>query len=64
LDSHTKKVCLFVDEIIGQQQAVVKPLSSYIGDIQGLTGCMVMPDGKIGLIIDVDGLIEKAENLK
>ncbi len=62
LNSHEKKVCLFVDEILGQQQAVVKPLSEYIGDVEGITGCMVMADGKIGLIIDVDSLINKAEN--
>lgn len=64
LNTHSKRVCLFVDEILGQQQAVVKPLSEYIGEVQGLTGCMVMADGKIGLILDVDGLIDKAENFK
>lgn len=62
LNSHEKKVCLLVDEILGQQQAVVKPLSEYIGDVEGITGCMVMADGKIGLIIDVESLIKKAEN--
>jgi chemotaxis protein histidine kinase CheA len=62
LSSHDKKACLLVDEILGQQQAVVKPLSSYIGDVQGVTGCMVMADGKIGLILDVESLILKAEN--
>ncbi len=62
INSNSKKVCLFVDEILGQQQAVVKPLSEYIGEVQGLTGCMVMADGKIGLILDIDSLIEKAEN--
>ncbi len=62
LNTNTKKVCLFVDAILGQQQAVVKPLSEYIGEVQGLTGCMVMADGKIGLILDIEGLIEKAEN--
>ena len=61
LSSHEKKVCLFVDEILGQQQAVVKPLSEYIGDVEGITGCMVMADGKIGLILDVESLLQKAE---
>ena len=62
LNSHDKTVCLFVDQILGQQQAVVKPLSEYIGDVQGVTGCMIMSDGKIGLILDVENLIIKAEN--
>ncbi len=62
VSSGSKKVCLLVDEILDQQQTVVKPLSEYIGDVRGVTGCMVMADGKIGLILDVDSLIEKAEN--
>lgn len=62
LHSTGKTVCLFVDEIIGQTQAVLKPLSEYIGEVKGVTGCMVMSDGKIGLILDVDSLIKKAED--
>ncbi|MGE5479379.1 MAG: chemotaxis protein CheA [Chloroflexota bacterium] len=61
IGSRGKNVCLFVDEILDQQQAVVKPLSDYVGDVQGVTGCMVMSDGKVGLILDVESLIDKAE---
>lgn len=63
LNSNDKKICLFADEIIGQQQAVVKPLSDFVGEIRGVTGCMVMADGKIGLILDPEGIIQKAEEL-
>lgn len=64
ISSRGKKACLFMDEILGQQQAVVKGLSEYIGDVKGVTGCMVMADGKIGLILDVDSLVMKAEAYK
>lgn len=57
-----KQVCLLADEIIGQQQAVIKNLSSYIGRIDCLMGCMILADGEVGLILDVESTIELAEN--
>ncbi len=56
-----KKACLFVDEILGQQQAVMKNLSEYIGLIRGITGCIVLSDGDVGLTLDIDALITMAE---
>ena len=51
-------VSLFVDELIGQRQTVVKGLSGYLGDLPGLSGCTVLGDGRISLIIDVTNLID------
>ena len=53
------KICLFVDELIGQQQIVVKALPEYISkgkNVKGLTGCTLLGDGSISLILDVIGL--------
>lgn len=61
IESREKQVALFADEIIGQQQAVIKGLSDYIGKVQGITGCMILGDGGIGLIIDIESLIELSE---
>jgi two-component system, chemotaxis family, sensor kinase CheA len=61
VESHEKKACFFVDEILGQQQTVVKALSDYIGRVNGITGCFILSDGAIGLIIDVDNLMQMAE---
>jgi two-component system chemotaxis sensor kinase CheA len=61
VESRNKKVCLFVDEIVGQQQAVVKSLTDYIGKVSGVTGCMIMGDGSIGLILDIEGIINMSE---
>lgn len=52
--------CLFADELLGQQQVVVKSLPEYIQNfktIKGLSGCTLLGDGSISLIIDVAGLI-------
>ncbi len=60
--SRDRKLALFADEIVGQQQAVIKGFSGYIGKVPGITGCMILGDGGIGLIIDMDGLFDMAEN--
>ncbi len=61
-ESRDRKLALFADEIVGQQQAVIKGFSGYIGKVPGITGCMILGDGGIGLIIDMEGLFDMAEN--
>lgn len=61
IESHNRKACLFVDEVVGQQQTVIKSLSDYIGSVAGLSGCMILSNGHIGLILDPDDLIRQAE---
>ncbi|UMZ73046.1 chemotaxis protein CheA [Natranaerofaba carboxydovora] len=54
-----KKLCLFADGLLGQQQVVVKALPTYIKNIKnikGLAGCTLLGDGSISLILDVGGL--------
>jgi len=63
IESREKQVALFADEIVGQQQAVIKGLSDYIGKVAGITGCMILGDGGIGLILDIESLIELSENV-
>ncbi|MCL1806528.1 MAG: chemotaxis protein CheA [Oscillospiraceae bacterium] len=52
--------CVFADLMVGEQQAVVKPIPSFIteriGDIYGIAGCTLLGDGSISLIIDVKSL--------
>ena len=58
LEIEGKKVCLFVDRLIGEQEIVVKPIPSYIKKVKGLSGCTQLGDGSIALILDPGGLIE------
>jgi two-component system chemotaxis sensor kinase CheA len=51
--------CIFADELLGQQQVVVKSLPNYIKKyrkIKGLGGCTLLGDGSISLILDVGEL--------
>jgi two-component system chemotaxis sensor kinase CheA len=63
VESHERRVCLFVDEILGQQQIVVKGLSEYIGNVSGVMGCMILANGEIGLIIDMDCVVAMFEGV-
>lgn len=56
IESNEKTVCIFADCLVGQQQVVVKALPSYIRKVRGISGCTLLGDGNIGLIIDMAGL--------
>ncbi|MFX4262288.1 chemotaxis protein CheW, partial [Pelotomaculum propionicicum] len=64
VENDEKKCCLFVDEVIGQQQIVIKGLSSYLGHVQSISGCAILGDGDISMILDIDDLIMSAEQVK
>ena len=51
---------LVVDHIVGKQEIVVKSFSPIIGQIPGLSGCTILGDGSIALIMDIPGLVSAA----
>ena len=55
-----KRIGIVVDELVGDQEIVIKSLGGYIGDIHGLAGATIMGDGSVALILDVRGLVETA----
>jgi len=57
LESSKRTIALLVDEIMGQQQTVIKGLSEYIGKVKGVSGCTILGNGAISLILDVDNLL-------
>jgi len=52
LRSGTNRIALHVDEIIGNQEVVMKPIGSQLARVPGITGATVMGDGKIVLIVN------------
>ena len=56
-----KKCCLFVDELLGQQQVVIKNLGEGLGRAKGVSGGAIMGDGVVSLILDIPGLMELAQ---
>lgn len=55
-----KKIGLFVDGIIGQQQVVIKNLGKGIGEIHGVSGGAIMNDGNVSLIVDIGSVVKLA----
>jgi two-component system chemotaxis sensor kinase CheA len=55
-----KRVGLCVDELLGQQQVVVKTLEGNYGHVDGIAGATIMGDGAVALILDVAGLTRTA----
>nr|WP_320113773.1 chemotaxis protein CheA [uncultured Desulfuromonas sp.] len=58
LEYQGRSICLMVDEIMGQQQTVIKGLSEYIGNVRGCSGCTILGNGDVSLILDVGNLVE------
>ena len=53
-----QSVGLLVDDLIGQEEVVVKPLGALLHGIKGLSGATITGNGKIALILDLPGLLE------
>ena len=62
VENHGKSICLMVDELLGQQQIVIKGLSDYVGHIKCVSGCTILGDGDISLILDIASIIAESEN--
>jgi two-component system chemotaxis sensor kinase CheA len=58
-NSNNRKAAVLVDDIIGYQQIVVKSLPGYIGSIRAVSGCSIMGDGEVSLIIDMGSLLKE-----
>ncbi len=61
VDSESGSRCLMVDKIIGKAEVVVKGLGEGLKNIKGLAGGAILGNGRIGLIIDTEGLFELAQ---
>jgi two-component system, chemotaxis family, sensor kinase CheA len=55
-ESGGKQFCLMVDELIGKQEVVIKSLGDSMRHIAGVAGGAILGDGRVGLILDPEGL--------
>lgn len=56
VETNSDKVALFVDELIAQQQVVIKSLETHYRKVDGISGATIMGDGRVALILDIDKL--------
>jgi two-component system chemotaxis sensor kinase CheA len=60
VESDNQKVGLLVDDLLAQQQVVIKSLEANYQKVEGVSGATILGDGRVSLIIDITGLIKLA----
>lgn len=60
VENQKSRACLAVDEIIGQQQVVIKSLGQGTQPIRGVSGGAILGDGRVALILDIGGILSEA----
>jgi two-component system chemotaxis sensor kinase CheA len=58
LETEGERVAVMVDEILGQQQVVVKSMEQNFRKVEGIAGATILGDGTVGFILDVRGMLE------
>jgi two-component system chemotaxis sensor kinase CheA len=61
VEGENRAKCLLVDEIIGKAEVVIKSLGAGLKHIKGVSGGAILGDGRIGLILDPEGIFELSE---
>jgi len=60
VEDEDRQAGLVIDELVGRQQVVIKSLGETMKNLPGISGGAIMPDGRVGLILDVGGLLRFA----
>jgi two-component system chemotaxis sensor kinase CheA len=60
LETEGEQVAVMVDEILGQQQVVIKSMEQNFRKVEGIAGATILGDGTVGFILDVRGLLQIA----
>jgi two-component system chemotaxis sensor kinase CheA len=61
LENDGVQAALMVDELVGQQQVVIKSLEAHYQKVEGIAGATIMGDGRVALILDVGELVQMAQ---
>lgn len=65
VETNELSYCLFVDELLGEQQVVLKPIPAYLNKFgiknAGIVGCTILGDGNISLILEIGNLFKASQ---
>ncbi|NJN97395.1 MAG: hypothetical protein HC875_26590 [Anaerolineales bacterium] len=56
VEKDAQATALKVDELIGQQQVLIRPLQGYLSQMRGVSGCALLGDGEVGLVLNLNQL--------
>jgi len=60
-EAKSNRVAIMADALLGQQQVVIKSLGAMFDGMPGVAGCAILGDGRISLILDIDGLMKLSQ---
>jgi len=60
--SGDRSICFFADDILGHHQTVIKGLPGYVQTARGISGCTILDNGEVSLILDVGSIIDIVES--
>jgi len=60
MENQERRRCLLVDELLGQEEVVIKSLGKGLMDVKGIAGGAIMGNGRVGLILDIAGIFDIA----
>lgn len=63
-EARGKRMALLVDHLVGQKEAVVKPIPGLFKNVKGISGCSIMGDGEMSLILDIGGFAEMVDKVE
>ncbi len=59
-----KQRCLLLDELLGKEEVVIKSIGQLMKSVKGIAGGAILGDGRVGLILDISGILEITEGSK
>jgi len=62
VEGENRRIAIKIDELLGQQQVVIKSLESHYKQIQGVSGATILGDGRVSLILDIVGLSKRSSD--
>ena len=62
VESDGERIGIMIDDLIGQQQIVIKSLDNYITTSRSISGASILGDGRVALIIDIHGMVEEIKS--
>jgi two-component system, chemotaxis family, sensor kinase CheA len=63
IETSQGRIGLLMDEVIGQQQVVMKPLTGHLMNIRGGAGCALLSSGEVAIALDVEQLFEEIQTM-
>lgn len=62
VESNGERIGIMIDDLMGQQQIVIKSLDTFISTSRSISGATILGDGRVALIIDIHGMVEEIKS--